>query len=367
MAIPPSFADLFDAAEREILIRPTAFNPAIVRTDGSDVNVAVAFAATCGEEVSRYAQSEIGETYAAIAAKISDAALDRWAYDRYQQRRFQARSALATLVFTRTGNNGFTIPAGTKVSTGDGQVFSTLTDVPFGVSQFGPLSVVARADQTGLAGNVDADTLTNVSGLEDQSTAVVNPDPAAGGREAETNQQFLARLQRFFPTARRGTRAAIENGCLDIVSRATVIELLDSTGSPDGRVQAIIADDDGQANEALANEVLLNLEEYRGLGVPVVVFSGTPELIRVQASNLAFTAGVNTTEVLADARLRAVARINALAPGETLRLSVLYAALDSTPGLIVPQNAIEFPAGDLVPEPGRVIRSAVHLIRLNGI
>ena len=366
MAELPDFDDLFTAIEREILIRPTAFNPEIVRTDGSDVNIAVAFAAAGCEDVSRYAQVAIGETFAAFAAQISDEALDRCAYDRYQQRRQQARSALATVEFTRSDTAGFTIPAGTKVTAEDGTVFSTLTDVPFPLNILGPLSVVCRADVTGPAGNVAADTITVVSGLEDDTVAVTNPVSAAGGRDAETNPSFLARMYRFWLTARRGTKAAIEAGCLEVVEQVNVVEYLDSNGQPAGRVQCIIADADGQANQALADEVLLTLEEYRGLGVPVTVFAGTPQYIRVIASGLAFNAGVNTTTVLQDARQRVVARINTTAPNATLLRSAILAALESTPGLIVPEGALTFPAGDLVPVSGGVIRTLTELVLLNG-
>lgn len=366
MAEMPDFDDLFTAIEREILIRPTAFNPEIVRTDGSDVNIAVAFAAAGCEEVSRFAQVSIGETFAAFAAQVSDEALDRWAYDRYQQRRQQARSALATVEFRRTDVDGFTIPANTKVTAEDGTVFSTLTDVPFPENVLGPLSVVCRADTTGPGGNVGADTITVVSGLEDSTVTVTNPVAAAGGREAETNPSFLARMYRFWLTARRGTKAAIEAGCLEVVAQANVIEYLDSNGSPAGRVQAIIADIEGQANQALADEVVLVLEEYRGLGVPVSVFAGTPEYVRVRAEGLAFKAGVNTTTVLQDARARVVAKINFTPPNSTLRYAAIVSALESTPGLIVPNGAVTYPAGDLVPSSGGVIRTKTEFILLNG-
>lgn len=365
MAELPDFDDLFTAIEREILIRPTAFNPEIVRTDGSDVNIAVAFAAAGCEEVSRYAQVSIGETFAAFAAQISDEALDRWAYDRYQQRRQQARSALGTVEFTRTDMDGFTIPAGTKVTAEDGTVFTTLTDVPFPQNILGPLSVVVRADTTGPSGNVAADTITVVSGLEDDTVSVTNPVSAAGGRDAETNPSFLARMYRFWLTARRGTKAAIEAGCLEVVEQATVIEYLDSNGIAAGRVQCIIADADGQANQALADEVVLVLEEYRGLGVPVTVFAGTPEYIRVRATGLQFQAGVNTTTVLQDARQRVTAKVNIIAPNATLLRASILGALESTPGLIVPEGSLVFPAGDLVPSSGGVIRTRIDYIELN--
>lgn len=366
MAEVPDFDDLFTAIEREILIRPTSFNPEIVRTDGSDVNIAVAFAAGGCEEVSRFAQVAIGETFASFAAQISDEALDRWAYDRYQQRRFQARSALVTVEFSRTDTDGFTIPAGTKVTAIDGTIFSTLTDVPFPDNIRGPLSVVARADVTGPSGNVGSDTVNIVTGLEDDTVTVTNPISAAGGRDAETNPEFLARLYRFWLTARRGTKAAIEAGCLNVVQQVNVIEYLDSNGYPAGRVQCIISDASGQANQALADEVLLMLEEYRGLGVPVTVFAGTPEYVRVIAINLAFQAGVNTTTVLQDARLRVVAKINSTQPNATLRRSAIIAALESTPGLIVPNGAVTYPAGDLVPSSGAVIRTRTDFVSLNG-
>ena len=76
--------------------------------------------------------------------------------------------------------------------------------------------------------------------------------------------------------ARRGTAAAIFNGCVTTpgIAEANVIEDLDPNGSATFRVQAIVSDQNGQANSALASNVTDNLQNFRALGVPVIVIGG---------------------------------------------------------------------------------------------
>jgi hypothetical protein len=60
-----------------------------------------------------------------------------------------------------------------------------------------------------------------------------------------------------------------------------------------------------------------------------------------------------------------VAVVNILAPGEILRRASLDGALSTVQGLIVPDGAISEPAGDVVPDIGRVLRTQTSFIALN--
>jgi uncharacterized phage protein gp47/JayE len=370
MADVPTFADLFDAAEREALIRPTSFNPEIIRTDGSDVNIAFAVSAAMAEEVARFAQASNNETFLATSESEGGEVLQRWAYDRYNLTKQEAQAAVSTLVLRRTNATpGTTVEKGSVFGTRGGQTFRTVNDVPFGNGIVGPLSVLAVAEQTGPAGNVAVSTInTLISNLDDTTITVDNPEPAAGGSDEETDEEFAARARDFFVNARRGTREAIEAGCLEVpgIQQVTIIENLDpSTGLANFRIQAIIADRDGQANSALAATVRQNLNTFRALGVPVLVTAGTPEFVDVVIVGIQFASTVNTTNVIEQARNAIVAAINGLAPGVVLEQALIFAALKSVDGLLVPDTAITAPAGDLVPSLGGVLRTTPDRVLIN--
>ena len=368
MADVPTQNDLFDAGRTEVVLSPTRFDRVIVDTQGSDVNVVMNVAAAMGEEVSRFAQTALNEL---TLANSFGEALDRWVYDRYQLRRKDAASAVATLTLTRTDPGaGFTIPAFSRFGTADGQVFETQNAVSFQNGQLGPLSVLAIADQTGTDGNVPAGSIDQVlASLPDDTVAVTNAEPAAGGREVESDDALRDRARQFFVTARRGTREAIEFGALEVqrVDQATASEFFDEgTGLPAYRVQLIVSDPAGQANIALSSEVERELDEYRALGVPVLVVPATPQYVEITVSGLQFESGANTTEVLENATNALLALVNGLEPGATLYFADIQRVLAAVVQLIVPEGAVEVPAGDLVPSTGTVIRTTADRISLNG-
>lgn len=372
MADVPSFADLFDAGEREALILPTRFNSEIIRADGSDVNVAIAVAAAMAEEDARLVQASFNETHLSTAADVGGEVLDRWVFDRYQLTRLEAQASVTTLRLSRTDTSTpVTVGKESLCGTSGGVVFSTVNDVVFPLGSTGPFDVQAVAQTTGPAGNVEADSITEViSSLEDTTIAVTNPEPAAGGQDEETDDELAARARDFFINARRGTRQAILNGAVSTpgVTQANAIENLDpETGEAAYRVQLVISDRDGTANTALASRVLLNLEEYRCLGVPVSVVPGVPQFVTIEVENLDFIAGANTSDVIDQVRSTVVAVVNGLAPGEKLRRAVIISAIESVPQTLLDDEDLVVPAGDLVPDEGGVIRTTTSRVTINGV
>ena len=378
MADVPTQLDLFDAGRREALLSPTRFDAAIIDIDGSDVNVLFNVSAAMGEEVAQYVQAAFNELFLSTA---SGEALDRWVYDRYQLTRFTAQSAVVTLRLTRSDTTvGVTIPLGSTFAAPEGQIFELVNDAVFAPGNGGPLDAVAVAQRTGTAGNVAADTITAVTAslpvqdvqvtnpdLLDSTGALVSPGAAAGGRAAETDDELTTRARQFFVNARRGTRSAIEFGALQVgrVNQATAIENLNlTTGAPGYRVQLTIADSSGQANLALGQEVQANLDEFRALGVPVIVINAVPEYVAIVATGLQFEAGANTTAVLSRARDAILAVVNGTPPGTTLRRAAILSALQQVELLIVPDEALVEPVGDLVPTLGTVIRTSADRIVL---
>lgn len=372
----PSFADLFDAAEREALILPTRFNPTVIRTDGSDVNVAFAVAASMGMEVVQWLADQVARLRAGTAAKIDQDALDRWVYDNYGGQmapRKNAQAAVTYLTLTRTMSVvGVSIPKGSQFGTVGGIVFKTENDVIFAPSSAGPLTVLVTCTQTGPTGNVDAATITEkISKLDDNSVACTNIERAAGGTEQETTDEFLARALNFYATVRKATQAAILAAALDVpgISQASAFELLDpQTGEPNFRGALTISDAKGGANQALADRVKAAMPESRGLGVPVQITAGVVEYTRIRIEGIAFKSNSNTTADLVAGRNAILALVNLTAPKATLYRNVIRTALGQISNLIVPDNAIIEPAGDVVPvSPQGVIRARAQDVTLNGI
>ncbi len=361
----PSLRDLFLAGRREALLAPTLFDRAIIDVDGSDVNVVLNASAAMGEEVGLFLQNALNERNLGVA---QGEALDRLIYDLYQLPRKRAASAVVLLRLERSGSVGFTVPAGAIFGTTTGETYTTTVDTPFPLNSLGPFFVKAVSQRAGTGGNVLVGTITRViSSSVDSTLTVTNEEAAAGGRDEELDDEFRARARDFFNTARRGTREAIEFGALQVdeVFQATASEVTDpDTTLAAYRVQLYAVDASGQANTVLADTIEESLDEFRALGIPVLVIPATPQYVEVVATGLQFAAGANTASVLSLAADAVVALINGLPPNTTLRRAQIFEALSATEQLIVPDGALTEPLGDLVPTQGSVLRTTRDRIQL---
>lgn len=372
MADIPTFDDLFQAGKFEILRRPTRFNSAIVDTPGSDVNIVCGCGAAMADDSSRFAQQVFNEVHLSTSIRTGGEVLDRWVWDRYGLTRQEAQQAVATLSFARpSALTPVEIPAGTVVTTEDGQTFETVNSVVMGTGVIGPVSVTAFAQIAGQESKVEAGAInTIVSSLSDPNITVTNDEPAAGGGPEESDDNLGRRASDFFLNARRGTRRAIQNGCVTTpgVAQATVVEYLNTQSIPNFRVGAIISDENGQANSALAAAVLERQEEFRGLGVPVIVIAGVPQYVEIVVDGLTFEAGANTTTIIDQLRGQVASQVNQLRPGRTLEVSRIVSALRYQDLVNVPDGAVISPAGDLVPSStSGVIRTTRSRITINGV
>jgi uncharacterized phage protein gp47/JayE len=360
----PTQRDLFAAGRREAILSPTRFTRSIIDTTNSDINIVLNVAAAMGEEVAAYVQAALN---ALTLSNATEEDLDRLVYDLYQLRRHGAQAAVATLSLSRVvTTSGLTIPAGSAFS-GLGATFTTQASVSFAAGNPGPILVTAVADRTGPDGNLPAGAINNTVTAFSQTVLVTNPQAAAGGRDQETDVQLRDRARDFFITARRGTRAAIEFGALQVsrVVQATAEELFQiANGHPALRVALYVADANGQANAAMAAEVTRSLDEYRALGVPVQAIAAVPQYVNITATGIQFAAGADTEQVLASATQALLALVNSTPPGATLYRTAIQGTLAGVSQLIVPATALTAPAGDLVPSTGTVIRTTADRITL---
>lgn len=377
MADFPTRAELFQKAI-SVAVQRGALRPPgqrltreAIETPGSDINVITAGASFMADEVASASARRYADLFL-DSAEGDD--LDRLVNDRFSPTvvRKTATPAVVNLTFTRDAPGlapGISLDVGTKFRTVDGVEFELTTAVGFpanasagNVTQIvGPAGVVAQAVQTGLVGNVAAGTITEFVQQPDPSIiSVTNDAVAAGGTETESDASLRFRAKDFFRTARRGTIGAIEFGALTVggVSTATAIELIDpGTGLPSGLVQVVIADANGQANEALASAVRNALLEFRAAGIPVSVLAGVPTFVDI-VYNLAFDTGVDTVSAFAQVQQSTVANVNVLRPRQTLQRSLLFEVARGVPGVIVNDDAITTPAGDIVPTGNEVLRTS---------
>lgn len=366
----PTRADLFNIGADEVLSRSAARSPARrlsaeqVYTPGSDINILVASESGMAEEIMRQLALSTKALFLDGAERED---LDRLVADRFSPTvvRKGAAPAIVTLEITRVAGAfpAITLPTGTRVRSTNGQEFATTAPASLALAYGGPVSVVASAVRAGSAGNVQAGTITSFVDTPDPNLLVTNPFFASGGDETETDARLRSRARDFFRTARRGTKEAIEFGALTVagVRQAQAIETVDSMGIPTGHVQVYIADAQGQANSALTAAVVDRLIEYRAAGVYVSVLGSIPTYISI-ALRLRYQAGTDSAQAFAAVVLSVVAAVNALQPSQTLAVSSIIAAAKSIRGVIVLDDAVVTPLGDIVPASGQILRTRTDLV-----
>lgn len=368
----PTRPQLFEVGARDLLVRAESrpygrrITAEQVYLPGSDVNLIEGGASIMAEEV----MSQLGTGLKDLTLDgSSGAALDRVAFERTcgEVLRHGATPAYVTVQFTRTSTalGAVTQASGTVVQTTGGVRFITQSDANFGATSLGPVSVVARAAEAGKAGNVQAGTVTSfVSTKADTTLLVTNPSFGSGGDESESDKRLRYRVRLWPKATRRGTLEAIEFGALTvagIVQATAYEELSEPLGLPTGFISLYIADQNGQANSALVAAVVLALEAYRGGGVWVDTYGGTPYYQSVEL-DLSYSTGTDTVAAFDNVRKSVVAAINGLRPNETLELSLIIAACKRVSGVIVYDDSVVIPAGDIVPTTGQVIRTKTSLV-----
>lgn len=367
----PSRAQLGETFAQELLTRAEArpvgsrITPEQVRTPGSDINLIGGGVSVMAEEVVR----ALGRSTSDLTLDGAQAlALVRYVADRYSPfvTKKEASRSRVTLQFTRTSTaaGAVTQSNGDIVRTGGGEQFELQADAAFGAASLGPVNVAALAVEAGTAGNVAENTIVSfVTARADPTLLVTNPDVAAGGDFTESDESFRARARAFYAAARRGVLPAIGFGALTVsgVSQALVQEELNNLGVPSGFLSLFIADANGQSNELLNAEVLAALLEYRAGGAIVDVFGAVPTYQAIQYL-LSYQTGVDTAAAFDAVRAAAVANVNQLAPGATLEVSLLTTVARSVSGVIVGDDAVVVPTGDVVPTEGQIIKTRTDLV-----
>ena len=249
----PTADELYEAGKAEVVSRDSRLTD---WEEGSALDAIVGSGAVQADEV-------VQVLVDLFAAQFVDTAegtdLDALASDRFGLSRQSATYSIGPVTLGRTvSTSAETVPAG-QVFTGtvDGETIEVTLDsaVNFAIGETSKTGAVT-ATETGRASNVDVGVIDTVpsppAAISDLT--VTNGERLAGGAAEESDEDFRARIRRYFTTLRKGTVAALEAGALTVdgVEFATVDE---STMATSGWVSVYIGDPEGAGNAALAAAV----------------------------------------------------------------------------------------------------------------
>lgn len=363
----PSRLDFFQLARTDIVSRNTKIDPAQVNLAGSDVNIftgtsAVLAAALMRQLLYRIAAHELDNA--------TEEDLDRLVWDRYQLLRKGSTAAIGNAQISRlsTANGAGTVPIGTVITTTTGASYVTTSPASFASGDFTSRCDI-RATEAGKATQIGARQLegfANPDSLFDPTLTVTNESPTAGGEDAELDPTFRDRARKFWLAARRGTLGAIEFGALKVdgVVSAQAEEVLNSDDATPARIVYLyIADSTGVSSDALADRVRVALGEWRAAGIQVIVVTSLPEIVGI-VLKLRFLANVDTVTLTDVVRTGVVSFVNSLPVNGPLYISQLYATLQryTSQGLVVDQDTIQAPAGDIIPTTGQTLRTTLAFV-----
>ena len=358
----PTRLDLLALARTYIRTRAKKIDPNQIDVIGSDINLFVGSNMVVATEL-------VYQLAAAVAKLLIDGAeeedLDRLAWDRYQMVRKAAAPALGAVEFSRftSAAGAGAVPINTRLRTDTGVEFITTTQATFSATALSATALV-RSVQAGQLNQAAAGTIKQIPDmgpLWDKTLKVTNPEATAFAADRETDEAFRARLKSFWNTARRGTLSAIEQGAIDTpgVASASAVEELTGGSQPARVVQLYVADENGSAGAGL----VIDLGEYRAAGIQVVQVLSTTQLVDVQL-HLTFQAGKDTDTLKEQIRTAILGTVNKCTVNGILYRAALLETLKSfiDDGLIPTNGSVVDPAGDLVPDLGKSIRTTIDRV-----
>lgn len=356
--------DLYEQGRQFVLSRARRINPRMVDVQGSDINIYVGSASFMAQMVVRQMAERLN---ALLLDGCEGEDVDRYAWDRYQERRKGASPALVTVRFFRPSFAAGvgTISKGTRMLSLGGIEYVTLVDATFGATQVDGVTAMAQSTQAGKAFEVGTNQIrrfVNTTALFDASMQVTNDEVAAGGEDREDDDTFKERLRGFWTSARRGTLTAIAFGATQVagVVSAEAVEALTDDAIPARVVELFFADSSGVASAALGTSVIRELEEWRAGGIAVLPRTSQPQIVPVQL-HLTFRGGVDTVSLSNQIKTAVMNFINSLGVNRPLYRNDLGAVLSrfKINGLLPDENTVASPTGDVVPDPGKSLRTTV--------
>lgn len=219
--------------------------------------------------------------------------------DLFEIKKKGAQRSTGRLYLQRTGILATSIPLGQRflVPADENETavtFEATETVPVGAGEL-KAKVRVRCTVEGEVGNVALARVTNIPDQMADTTwslfvpiggdaildGLTSPEVIGGGRESETDSEFQTRvLQRSLDDSRqRGTARAVLAGAMTVasVAFATAIE------PRDGTILLFVGDRNYGLSVEMQLAVETALEEYRCLGIPVIVRPYSVQLVPVRA------------------------------------------------------------------------------------
>ena len=286
--------------------------------------------------------------YAGFYSTATDTSLDRLGANIGVVRKVAAPSHAALKITT---DDEYLIQSGEQFETEDGIVFNLLDDVVTKKDNDGNWVGIGNleSDETGTMNNVGANTITVVSNPDDAILEVTNQEPAYGGNDEETDEDYRERLvleniSKEGPTA-NGIRSALMNvsGVREVGIVDNDLNSTDEYGNPPYSVHVYVlggADNDiaetlndrVAAGVTLAGSKSVNITDDSGITKTIRFDHATEVPIFIQVE-IKTSDSWNQDDGPNQIKSDIAQKINALEMGQTVHLTKLFANVYDKPGV----------------------------------
>ena len=267
-----------------------------------------------------------------------------------------ATSATTTVTFSSTTpvTSAVYIPAGTIVATVSGIQFYTNAAVTIAANTTSA-SVGATAQNPGTAGNVQANTITQILSGVTYPISVTNPTAATGGTNQETPQQTAARFSAKINSLGTTSPIAVANAVIGVnyqgeyVVQSSVYEPWITNPSAGAGFTIYIDNGYGTASSNLVQAVtnfVNTTPGYRPAGVPYSIDPVTAIDITITVTGVVFSQYANELSTLESAIQTSVeSYMTSVQIGQSITLgSISAAAANGAPSALSSLN-VSFSAG----------------------
>jgi len=308
------------------------------------------------------------------AATSVGADLDSWVAD-FGLRRLPGVAACGTVTLSRfVPSSTALVTAGAGVRTGDGsQAFLIVADASnpaWSAAQNGfvlrlgetAVTVTVAAMVAGVAGNVQASTISLIATALPGIDTVTNTAPLQGGLDAESDPALRARFQNFINSRSRATLGAVGYAITSVQQELqyTVAENQQPDGTSQLGVFTVTVDDgSGAPGGALYQNVAAAIEAVRPVGSIFTVRG--PTVVQAQITLAVDTAdSVTAPTVRANVAASLAAYVNALPIGAHLTWSRLVQVAYATSSEITNVRGVLLNGGvgDIDPGASGVVKTS---------
>lgn len=266
-----------------------------------------------------------------------------------------------TIEFNNAPTTQMIIPMGASFSTGDvnsSLLFQTRDNYIVNPDQ-ASITVTVYANTAGIAGNVNANTITYVQSNVYNVARVYNKESFLTGTDAESYDKTKTRFQLYIESIGRATKNAIKYGALTVpeVHSVYVYEQV-------GLVTVYVADANGNLSDTLKTAVESVLEDYRPAGIQLVVSAMTKTLVDVSAEITFSNSDLVTQQTLNVLSQTVQNYLNSLEADSDLIVAQLVKTLINADDNILDVNLSE-PIENLVIAPEEIIRAGAVTLTIN--